>query len=59
MFACAPQVRQQLKTEGKGDMTLVGFYEFYLQCTAGFARAYSENFDDAFEIANMIQKICR
>lgn len=52
-------MRQQLKQEGKGEMSLVGFYEFYLQCTAGFARAFSENFEDVFEIADMIQKICR
>ena len=52
-------MRAQLKVEGRSSISLAAFYEYYLQCTAGFGKTYSDNFTDIFAIADMISKLCK
>ncbi len=54
-----PQVRTQLKMEGRSAMSLAAFYDHYLQCTAGFGKTYADEFTDIFSIADMISKLCK
>jgi hypothetical protein len=55
----SPQIRAQLKTEGRAKIGLSEFFEYFLQCTAGFGKTYSDNFTDVFELAEMISKMCK
>jgi len=48
-----------MKREGRHGMTLVKFFDYYLQCTAGFGRAHDEAYSEIFEIGDMIYKMCR
>lgn len=54
-----PQVRAQLKLEGRSNMSLAAFYDHYLHCTASFGKNYADSFTDIFSIADMIMKLCK
>lgn len=53
------QIRAQLKREGRPFLTMAQFFDYYLQCTAGFGRTHDEAYTELFGIGDMIFKLCR